>query len=543
LKAVFNKIVTLAIFLLLGSPTLFAQTGSSGESNVFLISMAVVLALLLLFAFLFVADGLLQVEGKNAGISANLSVWPTSDELSSSRIPKDIANDPFFKLKKGFDLNLDGAVSDKEITQRFSRTIAIQPPNFLGIAPIPKLEVELGDKVKVGDPLFFDKSQPAVKFCTPVSGEVIAINRGAKRAITEIVVSVDETLEYRKWVVPSLESATREEIVSFLADSGMIPFIKRRPYNSVPSLEEVPRDIFVSTFDTSPLAPNLGWIAAGQESYLQMAVDVLQRLTPGKVHMGLNGNDILSAAPFLQLKGVQRSWFKGAHPSGNVGVQIHHVSPIGSSDIVWTMGVQELIALGKLFKDGVFSSDRVIALAGACVEKPKYIRTYLGANVSEVMAGDVAYENCRIISGSALTGEQKGRDNFINAFDSLITVIEEGNYYEMFGWLLPIKPRPSISNTFPTKLLPGMTFAGDTNTHGERRAFVVTGEYEKVLPMDIYVQQLMKAILVENFEKMEGLGIYELVEEDVALCEFACTSKQPLQKILRDGLNFMQAQG
>jgi Na+-transporting NADH:ubiquinone oxidoreductase subunit A len=543
LKTVFNKVVSLTIFTLLGCQTLFAQSAGSGESNVFLISMAIGLALVLLFAFLFVADGLLQVEAKNAGTSVNLSVWPTSDELAPRRVPKDLANDRFYNLKKGFDLNLDGSVVDKVVQVKYPKTVAVQPTNFLGIAPIPKLEVEVGSKVKAGDSLFFDKSQPEVKYCAPVSGEVVAINRGAKRAIAEVVIALDENMEYKRFEVPSLEEASREEILSFLAEAGMVPLIKRRPYNTVPSLQEIPRDIFISTFDSAPLSPNLGWIAEGQEAYLQMGVDVLGKLTSGKVHLGLNGKDLLSSAPFLALQGVERAWFKGAHPAGNVGVQIHHVSPLGSNDVVWTLGVQELITIGKLFREGVYSSERTIALAGACVSHPKYIKTYLGACIADLTEGESHHSHCRIISGNVLTGEQKEPQQFLNAFDSLVSVIEEGDYYEMFGWLLPLKPRPSISNTFPTKLIPGMTFAGDTNTHGEKRAFVVTGEYEKVLPMDIYVQQLMKAIMVENFEKMEGLGIYELVEEDVALCEFACTSKQPLQKILREGLNFMQAQG
>ncbi len=517
--------------------------GQSGESsgNVFLISMAVVLALLLLFAFLFVSDGLMHVEAKNAGIVADVSVWPTADELNIKRLPKEVRDQKYIKLKRGFDIPLAGQAQDIIVEKR-PNTVAIQPTNFLGLAPIPKVMVEIGDKVLAGDALMFDKRFPGIKYCAPVSGEVVAINRGDKRAIAEVVILADSEMQYKIHPIPNIEETDRTNLVAFLSESGIWPLLKQRPFNQIPDLNEIPRDIFISTFDSAPLAADLKLIAKGQEEFMQAGIDTLRKLTSGKVHLGLDGKHIDPSNPFIHLNNVVKTWFKGPHPAGNVGVQIHHTAPIGNTNTVWTIGVQELIILGKLMKNGVYDTSRTIALVGSEVTEPKYIKTYLGANIGDLVKGEIKSDNVRIISGNILTGEKKSEKNYLNAFDTTITVIQEGDYYEMFGWLLPIKARPSVSGTFPTSFIPGMTFEGDTNTHGEKRAFVMTGQYEKVLPMDIHVQPLMKSIMSENYEKMEGLGILELVEEDVALCEFTCTSKQPLQNILRSGLNFMQSQ-
>jgi len=274
-------------------------------------------------------------------------------------------------------------------------------------------------------------------------------------------------------------------------------------------------------------------------------LDVLAKLTDGQVYLGMNASE--EEAPsevFTNATGVVRHWFMGKHPAGNVGVQIHHINPIVSGDTVWTLGVQEVLTLGALFNEQKYRAKRVIAVAGAELKEPAYVKTYQGAKIADLVKGNLnrELEKVRLISGDVLSGEKKSDEQFLNFYDSKITAIEEGDYFEMFGWLIPIKARPSISRTFPNFLFPDLTFKGDTNTHGEERAFVVTGEYEKVLPMDVYVMQLMKSIMINDFEKMEGLGIYELVEEDVALCEFVCTSKQPLQALLRQGLDVMREQ-
>lgn len=528
--------------LLIPTSAVFGQSGGA-DSSTMLISLALVLALLFIFVFLFVADSLLQVEAKNIGKNLNVSIWPTRDEVNpSSKRPSAIADERFFSLKKGLDIPLQGGIENNMVTLRMPKTVAVQPQNFLGMSPIPKMYVEIGSRVKAGDPLFFDKLTPDVNYVSPVSGKVIAINRGEKRAILEVVIECDDSIEYTTISKPSMDS-TREELMMYLAKNGVLPLIKRRPYNTLVAMDEVPRDIFISTFDTSPLALDMSYIASGNEAYMQAAVDLFSKLTTGNVYFGMDGNKMDATNPFTTVTGAEKVWFKGAHPAGNVGVQIHHIAPIKQGDVVWTLGVQQMITIGKLILDEKYDASRVIGLVGDTLNTPKYVKTISGANVAEVVENDIVKDNVRIISGTVLTGEKKERTQFINEFENKLTVIEEGDYYEMFGWLLPIKPRPSISNTFITKFIPDMQFSADSNTHGENRAFVMTGQYEKVLPMDIYMQILMKSIVTEDYDKMMGLGILELVEEDVALCEFVCTSKQPLQQILRKGLTFVQEQG
>ncbi|MEM6772683.1 MAG: NADH:ubiquinone reductase (Na(+)-transporting) subunit A, partial [Bacteroidota bacterium] len=299
----------------------------------------------------------------------------------------------------------------------------------------------------------------------------------------------------------------------------------------------VPRDIFISTFDTAPLAGDSAHAIAGREAEFQAGVNVLRRLTDGFVYLGLDGRGV-SASPYASISGVEQTYFRGPHPAGNVGTQIHHTHPVGNGEnTVWTLDVNAVLVLGELFQNGRYSTERVVALSGAPLASAGYVRTHLGANLGELLKGE-ALDNVRVISGDVLTGAAVGTEGYLSAFDTQVTAIEEGNEAEIFGWLLPLKARASISPTIPVL----GDFEATTNTHGERRAFVVNNDYEQVVPMDIYTQQLMKSIMINDFEGMEGLGIYELVEEDVALAEFACVSKQPLQSILREGLDTMREQ-
>lgn len=397
--------------------------------------------------------------------------------------------------------------------------------------------------MKAGDQLFFDKQMPDVAFVAPVSGEVIEINRGGKRAITEVVILADKAQQFRTFDVPNLATASTADLMAFIKASGAWSLLRQRPFNVVPNPDVAPRDIFISTFDSAPLAPDSAIIIAGQGVAFQQGLDVLAKLTTGKVYLGLDARgDKAPDAAFTDAKNVSKRYFRGKHPIGNVGVQIHHTAPVSGSDVVWTLGVQEVITLGKLFAEGRFDASRTVALTGAELNKPHYVRTYAGANIGELLKGNLKNDHVRFISGDVLSGMQKAENSYLNWYDDQVTVIEEGDDYELFGWLVPSGLRPSISNTFPNFLFPNVEFKGNTNTHGEKRAFVVTNDYEQVMPMDIYTQQLMKSITVNDIERMEGLGILELVEEDVALCEFSCVSKQPLQQILREGLDTMREQ-
>lgn len=525
-----------------------AQNGVSSSN--YLIYILLALAVLVFFALVVqVSDNLLNIEAKQIGVEkpgGGLSLFPDWNELFPARLPEYVNGRlPLYALKKGYNIQLEGEASPDKVEEVQVTTYAVQPPNFVGLMPIPKLLVEVGDDVKAGDPLFFDKKLPDVKFCAPVSGEVIAINRGDKRAITEVVILADREQKFREYKSFDLENGSREELVSYLIESGAWPMIRQRPFNVIPDPEETPRDIFITTFDTGPLAPDLNMVVEGRGEDFQKGIDVLNKLTDGAVHLSLDARrDDPPSQVFTEAENVNKYWFKGKHPVGNVGVQIHHIKPIAPRDKVWTLGVQEVITLGALFNRKKFLAERVVALTGPELKEPKYVRTQIGAKLDDLLQDNLANDHVRIISGDVLSGQAKSKESFLNFFDDQVTVIEEGDDFEMFGWLIPSSLRPTVSRTFPNFLLPGdIKFRPDTNTHGEKRAFVVTHDYDKVLPMDIYAQQLMKAILVDDFEQMEGLGIYELSEEDIALCEFACTSKQPLQQILRQGLDTMREQG
>jgi len=526
------------LILLMALPfSSFAQSSGSGGTNYLLIALFLIAALLLVAVVLNVAESLMHIEAKKLGIDPEengYSLFPSMDEASSEG--KKVTT-----LKKGFDIKLNGE-AETVLDTGTAKTYAIQPKNFVGMSPIPKVLLEAGDEVKAGDPLFFDKKRPDVMYCSPVSGEIVEVRRGAKRSINEVIVLADKgEMSYKEIKAPEL-SVSREEMVNFLMANGAWSLINERPYDVVPDPAIIPVNIFISTYDSAPLAPDNNFIVKGQDANFQKGLDVLATLTSGQVHLGLNAAEEPATA-FTNAVGVAKHWFKGPHPSGNVGVQIHHIKPINTTDKVWTLGVQEVIQIGILFNENRFDASRIVALTGSKLAQAKYVKTYQGASLGELLEGNMTDAGDRIVSGDVLSGSQKTAAEFLNFHDDQVTVLEEGNEYEMFGWLLPLTPRPTISNTYPNALFGDMKFEANTNTHGEKRAFVVTGQYEKVLPMDIYPQHLMKAIIVNDFERMEGLGLCELSEEDVALCEFVCTSKQPLQSILREGLEVMRSQG
>ncbi len=541
-----NKIAKFgAVFtFLIVSSNLFAQSSGSGSSNIVFYALLLIAALLILGAVAMIGDSMINIKAKELGIkdaSENLSIFPTTQELFGQKAEGPAANKKVHFLKKGFDIKLEGEADYSVDENHKVTTFAVQPKNFIGMSPIPKVIVEEGQEVKAGDHIFFDKKNPDVIYAAPVSGEVVGIKRGEKRSISEIVILADKEIKYRKMESFDISNSSREELVTYMLDSGVWPHIRQRPYDIVADHKVVPKSIFISTFDTAPLAPDLDIVIAGREDEFQMGLDILNKLTIGKVHLGINARDNDPSPAYTGAEGVEIHYFHGPHPAGNVGVQIHHVDPINSGEKVWTLGVQDVCTIGALFLEGIYDAERVVVLAGAELSNPRYVTTFLGANLGDLVKDSIENDNVRIISGDVLSGKQKTVEGFLNFFDDQLTVIEEGNKYEAFGWLLPSSPRPSLSPTFLSNLI-GTSYTANTNTHGEKRAFVVTGQYEQVLPMDIYPQHIMKSILINDFERMEGLGILELSEEDVALCEFACTSKQPLQELLREGLDLMRDQ-
>ncbi len=551
MKKAASKSILVALAMGFSSTMVWAQAGDgdTGFGAVLTYSLIAIAVLIFFFLIVQVSNNLLAIEAKQLGIDEEGEESQSSSgglfgRIFKPKTPEFLDEDtPVTVLRQGHDIALEGeaeSVIDESVQ---ATTYAIQPPNFLGIAPIPKMLVDEGSEVKAGDYLFFDKKNPDIRWVAPVSGEIIAVERGAKRAITAVTILADKEQQYRELPAVDLDKASRQELVDYLLDVGAWPLFRQRPFNVIADYRKVPRDIFISTFDTAPLAPDLDFVVKGQEDAFQKGLDVLAKLTSGSVYLGLNAkSETAPAKAFTEATGVKKRWFHGKHPAGNVGVQIHHIKPVSLSNIVWTLGVQEVLTLGKIFTEGRFNAERIVAVTGAELEKPAYVKTKVGAKIEDLLKGNLANDHVRYISGDVLSGKRKPLEGYLDFYDDQITVVEEGDDYELFGWLLPSFNTPSISTTFPSTLVPDMKFKAETNTHGERRAFVVTGNYESVLPMDLYPQELMKSILIGDFERMEGLGLPELVEEDVALCEFVCVSKQPVQQILRQGLDTMREQ-
>ncbi len=531
-------------FCLVLLASMLSAQGQGSGSNMLLYSVIAVCAILVIWAMLGLASNLMKIEAGKHGLDPekeNYGVFPGLTDLFKAKRPSYAVGGTFHKFDKGFDINLEGKANGPIEESNVTR-FAIKPTDFNGMSPIPKVTVEVGDEVKAGDVVFFDKKRPEINYVSPVSGEVVAVNRGEKRSIAEVVVLADKNIVYKKFETPDIDTVDRSALVSFLSESGVWPLINERPFDLVPALDVVPVNIFISTFDTAPLAPNSDLVIVGNESAFQKGIDVLTKLTSGSVHLGLDARgEHAPSNAFVNAENVKKHWFSGPHPAGNVGIQIHHTAPIKGNDKVWTLGVQDVITLGNLFLFGEFHAERIVALTGGELHTPKYVKTYQGASVADLLKGNKIEGENRVISGDVLSGTEIGAESFLSFKDDQLTVIKEGNDYELFGWLLPLSPRPSISGTIPS-FGKDHEYEANTNTHGEKRAFVVTGQYESVLPMDIYPQHLMKAIITNDFEKMEGLGITELTEEDLALCEFVCTSKNPLQSILRQGLNAVQEQ-
>lgn len=522
--------VSFMTFLIFLTSVQVGFSQNEGGNNMVTIGILLILAVL--------AIGVIVIASSNAVHAIAVAKNPkhhTVVEIENG----ELQSVPHFKIKRGMDIILKGE-SDSHVEDLHTSRYAIQPINFNNILPIPKIVVEDGTDVLAGDPLFFDKKHPDIFFVAPVSGEMTGIVRGPKRAIHQVVILADREIKYKKLNSPDLETADRATLRDFLKKNGGWPLFKQRPFNIIPDSDGDPRDIFISGFDSSPLAGDMQIKIDGRYDAMQKGIDVLQKLTDGKVYLGLDGRqNVALPHQMTTLTGVEKNYFSGPHPCGNVGIQISSVAPIKKDDVVWTIGVQELITLGNMFLLDRYDAQRVINVAGNGATEPHYIRTYAGADLSEVDTESFNDPSIRVISGSVLHGNKKDDNPFLDFYSNQVTIIPEGDQYEMFGWLIPQTMRPSASPSYPTTLFKDIKYNVDTNTHGEKRAFVMTGQYEDVLPMDTYPQLLFKAILTQNIDRMEGLGIYELVEEDVALCEFVCTSKQPIQKILREGLDYM----
>ncbi len=439
------------------------------------------------------------------------------------------------KLKKGLDIPIQGH-ADRE-TMGVSRpdVFAVVPDHFAGITP--RLSVHEGDRVKAGTPLFRDKAHEEMNFVSPVSGVVQAINRGERRKVMSITVKADIQDEYELFETHNLTDG--EQVKQLLLKAGLWMFIKQRPYDVIANPDKQPKGIFISGFDSAPLAPDYSFVLKGQASVLQTAVDALSKIA--KVHISVSARE--KNIELENLKNVELACFDGPHPAGNVGIQINHLDPVNKGETVWTVNIQDLAVIGRFLQTGKVDLVKLVALTGPMVISPMYYRYRYGAPVSQIVKGSVYKEiPLRIISGNVLSGHQVELDEILEPTANQISVISEGSEtHEFMGWIMPRFNIFSQNRTVPSSMLFfKKDFDFDARLLGGRRAIIVSGEYDKVLPMDIYPEYLLKAMIAGNLDRMEQLGAYEVAPEDFALCEYVCTSKLPVQAIVRQALDNMR---
>ncbi len=441
------------------------------------------------------------------------------------------------RIKKGVDIRLAGAPSTECAAAPAPKVVAIQPPDYPGLTP--KLAVKAGDAVSAGDALVFDKTFTDVKVASPVAGTVKEVVRGAKRRIMAIVVEASGDQKHRDFGV--WNGGDRDALVAHLAEAGLFAAFRQRPFDVLANPADTPRAIYVSGFDSSPMAASTSVVVEGQMDHLQRGIDALAELAgAGGVHVGLQAGDNALAG----LKNCKTTAFQGPHPAGNVGVQIHHTAPINKGEVLWTLGLQDAINLGAFLNTGKYSARRVVAACGSEMDNPRHVETVVGSKLADL--GLKVHDGARVISGSVLTGTNAGMDGHLGAFATQVVALPEGHDPKFMlteGWLSPGLNKFSASRAYPTWLMPkGKTYTLDTNQNGEDRAFVVSGQYEAVFPFDIYPVHLVKSIMVNDIDAMEKLGIYEVAPEDFALCEFVCTSKIPVQSLVREGLDALKVE-
>lgn len=440
------------------------------------------------------------------------------------------------KLRKGLDINLKGKAAAEVVAVKEPGFYALCPDDFTGVTP--KVVVKEQEYVMAGGPLFIDKNHPEVQFVSPVSGVVTSVERGARRKVLSITVEAAQEQDYEEFGKEDVSKMDAVSVKAALLKSGMFAFIKQRPYDIVADPTVAPRAIFVSAFDTNPLAPDFELALKGEEANFQTGLDALAKIA--KTYLSISVNQ--KAAALTQAKNVTLTVFDGPHPAGNVGVQINNIAPINKGETVWTIDPQAVIFIGRLFNTGHVDLTRLVAVTGSEVKKPSYCKLKVGALLTNVFAGNVSTDkNLRYISGNVLTGKQITANGFLGAFHCQVTVIPEGDdVHEMLGWIMPRFDQFSTSHSYFSWLMGKKEYTLDARVKGGERHMIMSNEYDRVLPMDIMPEYLIKAIIAGDIDRMEALGIYEVAPEDFALCEFVCSSKMELQRIVREGLDMLR---
>ena len=433
------------------------------------------------------------------------------------------------KLRKGLDINLKGKATKETATVKCPGEYALVPDDFTGVKP--KVVVKEGDAVKAGDALFVDKLHPEVKFVSPVSGTVSLVERGDRRKLLSIRVKADEKQEARQF-------DTKGDVKALMLESGLFAFLRQRPYDVVANPEDAPKAIFVSAFNSMPLSQDFEYVLEGQEAEFQAGLSALAKIA--KVYLGVSVKQ--TAKALTEAKDCEVNVFDGPAPAGNVGVQINHVNPINKGEVVWTLGAEEVIFLGRLLKTGKVDFIRTIALAGSEVKAPKYYKVLVGQKLNTLLDGTINAEGARIISGNVMTGLKTSAEGFLGAHATEVNVIPEGDHAdEMLGWIMPRFNTFSTHRSYFSWLLgKKKEYVIDARVKGGERHMIMSGEYDRVFPMDIYAGYLVKAIITGDIDRQEALGIYEVAPEDFAIAEFVDSSKLELQRIVREGLDILR---
>ena len=441
------------------------------------------------------------------------------------------------KLRKGLDINLKGKAAAEVKPVKEPGFYALCPDDFTGVSP--KVVVKEQEYVMAGGPLFIDKNHPEVKFVSPVSGVVTSVERGARRKVMSITVEAAAEQDFEEFGRKEVASMDAQAVKEALLESGMFAFVRQRPYDVIADPSVAPRAIFVSAFDSSPLAPDFEFVLKGQEADFQTGLSALAKIA--KTYLGISVHQTSSA--LTGAKDVAVTVFDGPHPAGNVGVQINHIAPVNKGETVWTVDPQAVIFIGRLFNTGRVDLTRTVALTGSEVLRPAYCKLKVGALLTNVFAGNVTPDSeLRYISGNVLTGKQISANGFLGAFHSQLTVIPEGSgVHEMLGWIMPRTGDFSVSHSYFSWLSGRKKeYVLDARVKGGERHMIMSNEYDRVFPMDILPEYLIKAIIAGDIDRMEALGIYEVAPEDFALCEFVCSSKMELQRIVREGLDMLR---
>jgi len=438
------------------------------------------------------------------------------------------------KLRKGLDISLQGKAEEKKIQLKSNGRYALVPDDFEGVTP--KVVVKEGDKVKAGDALFVNKQYPEVKFASPVSGAVREVVRGERRKVLCVKVDADAQQEFTDFGKKDVSSLTGEQVINALLEAGIFGYINQLPYAVSTNPETKPKAIFVSALRDKPLAADFEFEVKGQEQDFQTGLTALSKIA--KTYLGVGAGSALTG-----VKDVEVNIFEGKCPAGNVGVQVNHIDPVNKGEVVWTIGDPTVVLfIGRLLNTGRVDLTRTVALCGSEVTSPAYVDMLVGEELSTLLSNSYdASHSVRIINGNVLTGKPTTKDGFLGAHTSEITVIPEGNDAdEILGWILPRLKQFSVNRSYFSWLCGKKEYALDARVKGGERHMIMSGEYDKVLPMDIYGEYLIKAIISGDIDRQEALGIYEVSPEDFALAEFVDSSKLELQRIVREGLNILR---